>query len=89
MIRIVYRDYGANSNKGIGSCLTLLFLAVIGSRSKRQYADRAQQVVLASATFDHEGRLMVTPEGLLPCRKITNSYPEHVCSFFDFFWDNV
>lgn len=61
---------------GIGCCMILLFLAVIGNRLKRQYAHRAQQVVLACATFDPEGRLMVTPEGLLPCRKITNSYIE-------------
>lgn len=58
--------------------MILLFLAVLGSRSRKKSADRAQQVALASATFDHEGRLMVTPEGLLPCRKITNSYIERV-----------
>lgn len=53
---------------------------MIGKRSKQQYADRAQQVVLACATFDQEGKLMVTPGGLLPCRKITNSYIERVCT---------
>lgn len=36
-----------------------------------QLADRAQQVLLACARFDSDGRLMVTHEGLLPCQKIT------------------
>lgn len=40
-------------------------------RQRRKMAGRAQQVVLACARFDHEGRLMVTREGALPCRKIT------------------
>jgi len=55
-----------------------MVLALIGQRSRRLSADRAQQVVLACATFDLEGRLMVTPEGLLPSRKITDSYAERV-----------
>ncbi|CAD6580433.1 MAG: hypothetical protein ASARMPREDX12_009564 [Alectoria sarmentosa] len=59
-----------------GCCLTLVILSVIGQRSRKRSADRAQQVVLACATFDPEGRIMVTPEGLLPCRKITDSYNE-------------
>ncbi|MCJ1467821.1 hypothetical protein MMC07_006446 [Pseudocyphellaria aurata] len=61
---------------GVGCCITLIILAVIGSRLKKQYAHRARQVVLASATFDLDGRLLVTPGGQLPCRKITNSYIE-------------
>lgn len=32
--------------------------------------------MLASATFDMDGRIMVTPEGSLPNRKITDSYAE-------------
>ncbi|MCJ1308354.1 hypothetical protein MMC25_002007 [Agyrium rufum] len=67
----------------IGCCFALLVFALIGQRSRQKYADRAQQVVLACATWDPEGRLMVTPEGLLPCRKITNSYVQR--SFEDVF----
>ena len=55
-------------------------LALIGQRSRKLSADRAQQVVLACATFDVDGKLMVTPEGLLPSRKITGSYLERVRS---------
>ena len=57
----------------------LVVFSLIGQRSRQRSADRAQQVVLACAIFDPEGRLMVTPEGLMPCRKITDSYNERVC----------
>lgn len=52
--------------------------AVIGNRSAKRYPDRAKQVVLASATFDQDGRIMVTPGGFLPSQKVTNSYIESV-----------
>jgi NO-binding membrane sensor protein with MHYT domain len=68
----------ADSSKAIGCCMILVSFALIGQRSRQRSADRAQQVVLACVTFDPEGRLMVTPEGLLPCRKITDSYNEMV-----------
>ena len=58
--------------------MSLVALALIGQRSRKLSADRAQQVVLACATFDMDGKLMVTPEGLLPCRKINGSYAERV-----------
>ncbi|MCJ1414672.1 hypothetical protein MMC32_000999 [Xylographa parallela] len=67
----------------IGCCITLVIFAIIGQRNRHRMADRAQQVVLACATWDQDGRLLVTPEGLLPCRKITNSYVER--SFDDIF----
>ncbi|KAL9103058.1 MAG: hypothetical protein Q9163_001856 [Psora crenata] len=70
----------------IGACLALIALAMIGQRARKESADRAQQVVLACATFDMEGRLMVTSAGLLPCRKITNIYLER--SFDDVFDTN-
>jgi len=68
----------ANCYKAIGCCMILVSFALIGQRSRQRSADRAQQVVLACVTFDPEGKLMVTPEGLLPCRKITDSYSERV-----------
>ena len=52
--------------------------AIVGEHSRQKYANRAQQVVLACATWDPEGRLMVTPDGSLPCRKITDSFMERV-----------
>jgi hypothetical protein len=39
-----------------------------------ELADKAQHVVLASATFDVDGRLMVTQDGLLPSREITKKF---------------
>ena len=58
--------------------MSLMALPLIGQHSRKLSADRAQQVVLACATFDMDGKLMVTPEGLLPCREITDSYAERV-----------
>ncbi|KAF2722533.1 hypothetical protein K431DRAFT_245067 [Polychaeton citri CBS 116435] len=40
---------------------------------------RSQKVMLACAIFDPQGRIMVTTEGVLPAREITNRY--HHCSF--------
>ena len=67
----------------LASCAMLLILALIAQRRRAASANRTRQVVLACATFDHDGRLMVTPEGLLPSQKITNSYIER--SFEDVF----
>jgi hypothetical protein len=51
---------------------------VLAQRRRAKSANRAQQVVLAAAVFDDAGNLMVTPEGLLPSQKITNTYIERV-----------
>ncbi|KAL9623126.1 MAG: hypothetical protein Q9160_002640 [Pyrenula sp. 1 TL-2023] len=58
------------------ACVLLLIFALIASRSRKRSRNRAQQLVLACAYFDENGRIMVTPEGLLPSRKITNHYVE-------------
>lgn len=68
--------------QAIGCCVVLMSFAILGQRVKKQSATRAREVILASATFDTEGRLMVNPDGLLPCEKITNSYLEDVSSMF-------
>ena len=52
---------------------------MLAQRRKLLSANRAQQVVLACAVFDKQGRIMVTPEGLLPNRKVTSAYVERVC----------
>ena len=64
--------------KSFGCCTSLFTLAILGQRSRKLSADRAQQVVLACAIFDMDGKLMVTPEGVLPSRKITDSFTERV-----------
>jgi hypothetical protein len=43
--------------------------------------DRAQQVVLAIATFDAEGRLLVSQSGLMPCQTITRQFHQRVSSW--------
>jgi hypothetical protein len=40
--------------------------------------DRAQQVVLAVATFDVDGRLLVSQGGLMPCQTITRQFHQRV-----------
>ncbi|KAL8645946.1 MAG: hypothetical protein Q9210_006424 [Variospora velana] len=60
----------------IGCCIALLTFAFIGQRVKNLSAHHARQVVLALVTFDEEGKLMVTPEGRLPCRKIAKTSME-------------
>jgi hypothetical protein len=51
---------------------------MLAQRRRSRSANRAQQVVLACAVFDKDGRIMVTPEGLLPNRKVTTSNMERV-----------
>lgn len=65
------------------ACIICLCFAFLTQKRKRELADRAQHVVLASATFDSEGRLLVTQEGLMPSQKITKQYNQR--SFNDEF----
>lgn len=61
-----------------GCCVFLFALALIGRRARRKAVNRAQEVVLACAIFDQGGRIMVTTDGLLPSRKVTNACTETV-----------
>ncbi|KAF2399062.1 hypothetical protein EJ06DRAFT_563392, partial [Trichodelitschia bisporula] len=56
------------------SCAVCLSFVLLTQRRKRLLADRAQHVVLAVATFDPDGRLLVTHEGLLPAQKVTDHF---------------
>ncbi|KAL8733324.1 MAG: hypothetical protein Q9166_002148 [cf. Caloplaca sp. 2 TL-2023] len=60
----------------LGCCITLITFAIIGQRVKTRSAHRAQEVVLASVIFDTDGKLLVTPEGRIPSRKIAKTYLE-------------
>ncbi|KAK4954037.1 hypothetical protein LTR66_013619 [Elasticomyces elasticus] len=71
---------GRNTNVIIAGVLCALTsficfgIMLLTRQRQKQLADRAQQVMLACAVFDPEGKIMVTHEGLLPCAKITKQY---------------
>ncbi|CAI7623754.1 unnamed protein product [Penicillium glandicola] len=56
------------------SCLILSMCAVLAGRNRRKSTTRAHQLVLACAYFDPTGRIMVTPQAMLPTRKIVDHY---------------
>ncbi|KAK2607828.1 hypothetical protein N8I77_006477 [Diaporthe amygdali] len=60
----------------VGACLVMATFAVYTARIMSRYASKAQQVVLAAAVFDKHGRVLVSPDGLLPSEKITDSFLE-------------
>ncbi|OCL09308.1 hypothetical protein AOQ84DRAFT_24323 [Glonium stellatum] len=90
-LRGYHRGSGADRNNNLIvatamcllACAVCFALAFLIQRRRRQLADRAQHVVLASATFDPDGRLLVTQEGLMPSQKITKQYNQR--SFNDEF----
>ncbi|EON68873.1 hypothetical protein W97_08131 [Coniosporium apollinis CBS 100218] len=65
------------------ACLVMFVIIWFIQRRHKQLADRAQHVVLAAATFDPDGRLLVTNEGLLPTKEITRQFNQR--SFDDEF----
>ncbi|POS69361.1 hypothetical protein DHEL01_v212245 [Diaporthe helianthi] len=60
----------------VGACLVMASFAMYTARIMQRYASKAQQVVLAAAVFDKHGRVLVSPDGLLPSEKITDSFLE-------------
>lgn len=56
--------------------MILLGLTMLRSYKRKTSRSHARQLVLACAYFDEHGRIMVTPEGALPCEKITDHYIE-------------
>ncbi|KAG0633380.1 hypothetical protein HOY80DRAFT_630626 [Tuber brumale] len=57
-------------------CVLLLAFAAVTSRARQMEVIRAQKIVLASATFDHDGKLMVLPDGTLPIKVVTDCFQE-------------
>ena len=64
----------------IGAASVMAGIAMYTARVRRRYAHKAQQVVLAAAIFDGSGRILVSPDGLLPSEKITDTYIERSSS---------
>ncbi|OJJ50874.1 hypothetical protein ASPZODRAFT_57117 [Penicilliopsis zonata CBS 506.65] len=56
------------------SCLLLSACAIIAGENRRRSTTRAHQLVLSCVFFDPAGRVMVTPQALLPSRKIVEHY---------------
>ncbi|KAE9986520.1 hypothetical protein EG328_005406 [Venturia inaequalis] len=65
------------------ACVVCFAFGLLTQRRKKQLADRAQHVMLASVTFDPDGKLLVTQEGILPAQKVTRQYNQR--SFNDEF----
>ncbi|KAI0451826.1 DAO-domain-containing protein [Xylaria acuta] len=58
------------------AALIVVGAATYGSWVTRSKASKARHVVLAAAVFDRAGRILVSPDGLLPSEKITDTYIE-------------
>jgi hypothetical protein len=54
----------------------------MASGNRRRSETLAHKLVLACAYFDQAGRVMVTPQALLPSRKIVDHYIGRVCPLF-------
>jgi hypothetical protein len=78
MLSLCHHIVSANLLQSIVACFILLVFTMLAHRRRSRSANRAQQVVLACAIFDEDGRIMVTPEGSLPNRKVTTSNMERV-----------
>ncbi|KAK4247435.1 hypothetical protein C7999DRAFT_41207 [Corynascus novoguineensis] len=62
------------------ACLIMAGLAVYSARVRKVYANRAQRITLAAAVFDEQGRVLVTPDGLLPSEVVTSSVLQKIIS---------
>ncbi|KAI9928340.1 hypothetical protein MW887_002378 [Aspergillus wentii] len=56
------------------SCVFLSACAIVAGGNRRKSTIRARQLVLSCAFFDPAGRIMVTPQAVLPSRKIVERY---------------
>ncbi|KAE8556950.1 hypothetical protein EYB25_001656 [Talaromyces marneffei] len=56
------------------ACLTLTICAIIAGGRRHQSTTRARQLVLSCVFFDPAGRIMVSPQALLPTRKVVDRY---------------
>ncbi|KAI1366377.1 hypothetical protein F5Y08DRAFT_137105 [Xylaria arbuscula] len=58
------------------AALVVAVVVAHGALVAKSNASKARNVVLATAIFDRAGRILVSPDGLLPSEKITDTYIE-------------
>ncbi|KAL2262602.1 hypothetical protein VTK26DRAFT_736 [Humicola hyalothermophila] len=56
------------------ACLVIAGTATWSAHIRKGYANRAQRVAVAATVFDHRGRILVTPDGLLPSEIVTSTF---------------
>ncbi|GAB7364874.1 hypothetical protein MBLNU230_g5665t1 [Neophaeotheca triangularis] len=57
-----------------GAAVVVLIVLLISRQRAIAMRQRSQKIMLACAMFDPDGRVMVTTEGVLPSRQITDKY---------------
>ncbi|KAI1070567.1 hypothetical protein LB507_007013 [Fusarium sp. FIESC RH6] len=60
----------------LGACFVIAISAILRARNMRRLALRAQQITLAAAIFDKDGRILVDPDGYIPNTVVTDSFLE-------------
>ncbi|KAM4060952.1 MHYT domain signaling protein [Hirsutella rhossiliensis] len=58
----------------VAACAVMTISGIYSGWIRRDYASKSQQVVLAAAVFDEEGRIMVNQEGFLPSEVVTDTF---------------
>ncbi|KAK3345833.1 hypothetical protein B0T25DRAFT_570990 [Lasiosphaeria hispida] len=58
----------------VAACLVMAIVAIYSARVRKGYASKAQRITLAAAVFDKQGKILVTPDGLLPSEEITSTF---------------
>jgi len=58
----------------VAACVLMAILAISSARTRKGYTSKAQRVTLAAAVFDRYGRILVTPDGLLPSEEVMSTF---------------
>jgi len=58
----------------VATCVLMAVLAISSARARRGYTSKAQRVTLVAAVFDRYGRILVTPDGLLPSEEVMSTF---------------
>ena len=66
--------------QSFAACITLTCCAILAGGRRHQSTTRARQLVLSCVFFDPTGRIMVSPQALLPTRKVVDRYINKVFS---------